>query len=210
METPLFSCAERLSFVEPAARRVRAASFLTTDEKRAAAGYGAQPDSASPQLKYREDQPRVPAGNPDGGRWTDGGGAAGNGRAQIAQADDTPPPLRRLHSDETYATDRVAKDSLEYLRKQPTDALVESLKPSSREPLVTKPDGTIMQGNTRVKILEERGYDVNALPRTPYTTFRSGGGGMSGGSGGIRGPGDIGGGLKPSPLLRPRRSDFLN
>ncbi|CCB65615.1 phage portal protein [Hyphomicrobium sp. 802] len=53
-------------------KRLEAASFLTTDEKRAAAGYDAQPDSASPQLKYREDQPRVPAGNPDGGRWTDG------------------------------------------------------------------------------------------------------------------------------------------
>jgi hypothetical protein len=24
-------------------------------------------------LKYRPDQPRVPAGNPDGGQWTDGG-----------------------------------------------------------------------------------------------------------------------------------------
>jgi len=42
-------------------KRLEAASFLTNDEKRAAAGYAAKPDS-SPSLKYREDQPRVPAG----------------------------------------------------------------------------------------------------------------------------------------------------
>lgn len=28
--------------------------------------------------KYREDQPRVPAGNPDGGQWTDDGGSSGS------------------------------------------------------------------------------------------------------------------------------------
>lgn len=28
-------------------------------------------------LKYREDQPRVPAGNPDGGQWTADGGSSG-------------------------------------------------------------------------------------------------------------------------------------
>jgi hypothetical protein len=26
------------------------------------------------QRKFSPDQPRVPAGNPDGGQWTDGGG----------------------------------------------------------------------------------------------------------------------------------------
>ncbi len=30
-------------------------------------------------LKYSPDQPRVPAGNPDGGQWTDGGGGGGGG-----------------------------------------------------------------------------------------------------------------------------------
>lgn len=34
-------------------------------------------------LKYNPDQPRVPAGNPDGGRWVgDGGGGAGGGLAR--------------------------------------------------------------------------------------------------------------------------------
>ena len=31
--------------------------------------------------KFHPDQPRVPAGNPDGGQWTDGGGGFGSGRS---------------------------------------------------------------------------------------------------------------------------------
>ncbi|RCW86080.1 hypothetical protein [Phyllobacterium bourgognense] len=31
--------------------------------------------------RYHPDQPRVPAGNPDGGQWTDGGGGFGSGRS---------------------------------------------------------------------------------------------------------------------------------
>jgi hypothetical protein len=70
-------------------KRLEAASFLTTDEKRAAAGYDAEPDSAVPQLKYREDQPRVPVGQSGGGQWTDGGGGgltSNDGRVRVAQA----------------------------------------------------------------------------------------------------------------------------
>lgn len=33
------------------------------------------------------------------------------------------------------------------------------------EPLKVKPDGRIMDRNTRIKVLEERGYDINSLPR---------------------------------------------
>jgi hypothetical protein len=32
------------------------------------------------ELRYIPDQPRVPAGNPDGGQWTDEGGLPGTGR----------------------------------------------------------------------------------------------------------------------------------
>src|SRR5437763_1681903 len=35
----------------------------------------------------------------------------------------------------------------------------------SREALRVKPDGRIMNGNTRIKVLEERGFDVDGLPR---------------------------------------------
>ncbi len=61
--------------------RIGAASFLTDDEKRAAAGYEPLPaQSPAPsslttlRAKYSPDQPRVPAGNSDGGQWTSGGG----------------------------------------------------------------------------------------------------------------------------------------
>ena len=43
-----------------------------------------------------------------------------------------------------------------------------SLAPGERESLKVKTDGTVMDGNTRAKVLEERGYDVNGLPREPY------------------------------------------
>jgi hypothetical protein len=74
------------------------------------------------------------------------------------------PPLQHIHSDATYQSGS-AKLALEYWRKQPTDAIVRSLAPGSREALRVKPDGRIMNGNTRTKVREERGVDVNSLPR---------------------------------------------
>ncbi len=57
-------------------KRVGEAGFLTDDEKRQAAGYEPLPASSLSTLlaKYDPNQPRVPAGNPDGGQWTSGGG----------------------------------------------------------------------------------------------------------------------------------------
>jgi hypothetical protein len=78
------------------------------------------------------------------------------------------PPLQRIHSDATYQSGS-AKLALEYWRKQPTDDIVRSLAPGSREALRVKPDGRIMNGNTRIKALEERGFDVNGLPRDIVT-----------------------------------------
>ncbi len=93
--------------------RLQGVTFLTDDEKRAAAGYepllmapsdspaGSRPEGAETEVadtgagpfdattKYRPDQPRVAAGNPDGGQWTDEGGgiSAGSGdRVRVAQA----------------------------------------------------------------------------------------------------------------------------
>ncbi len=62
-------------------KRVGEASFLTDDEKRAATGYAPLPASFAPLAKYDPNQPRVPAGNSDGGQWTSGGGyGVGNER----------------------------------------------------------------------------------------------------------------------------------
>jgi len=157
--------------------------------------------------KYSPDQPRVPAGNSDGGQWTSGGGGsvaprstgdrqrdtrADEGRSgqrdnRIRLAGDPPQPLQRIHPDATYERDLRARDSLEYWRGQPTDRIVDSLKPGGKDMLTTYPDGRIFDGNTRVKVLQERGYDVNSLPRemlrsSPMTPLRSrSGGGVGGG-----------------------------
>jgi hypothetical protein len=74
------------------------------------------------------------------------------------------PPLRRIHSDETLeaGSNRL---TLEYWRKQSTDDIVKSLQPWTPEALKVKPDGRIMNGNIRIKVLEERGIDINSLPR---------------------------------------------
>jgi hypothetical protein len=39
------------------------------------------------KASFDPNQPRVPAGNPDGGEWTDGGGGSGSGLVQVAQND---------------------------------------------------------------------------------------------------------------------------
>jgi hypothetical protein len=43
--------------------------------------------------------------------------------------------------------------------------MVKSLQPGNPEALKIKPDGRIINGNTRIKVLEERGFDINSLPR---------------------------------------------
>ena len=76
------------------------------------------------------------------------------------------PLLRRIH-EAVYEHDPNARKSLEYHRTRPTEEIIESLRPvpGNSEYLIVKPDGRIVQGNTRIKVLEERGYPVNDLPR---------------------------------------------
>ncbi len=113
-------------------------------------------------------QPR----DPDG-RWAaeaGGGQAASNSTPStphIIEVAGTDPPLKRIHPDSTYETDLEAKRSLEHWRNQSTDDIVKSLKDHPREFLKVKPDGRIFNGNTRIRILQERGYPVDSLPRTP-------------------------------------------
>ncbi len=87
-----------------------------------------------------------------------------NKKEQDKKTTDQQPNLRRIHSDETLNSGSN-KFNLESLRKQTTEKIVESLKPGQPEALKVKPDGSIFDGNTRIKILQERGFDVNSLPR---------------------------------------------
>jgi len=90
-------------------------------------------------------------GNAAGGG---GGGSGGGNRGR---------PLKELHDDSSFS-----KASLEFWRKKSTREIVDSLNPGQAEALRVKPDGTIMNGNTRIQILRERGFDVNLLPREPF------------------------------------------
>ncbi len=69
------------------------------------------------------------------------------------------PPLKFLHIESS-----LIDLKLEYFRKIPTEDLIESLKPEKAGALKTKQDGTIMDGHHRIKILRERGIDVDELP----------------------------------------------
>ena len=79
---------------------------------------------------------------------------------------DKEPRLKRVHSDDTIKNSN--KSGYEYWNNRSTQEIVDSLKPGSEEPMVVRPDGTILNGNTRALILEERGIDINSLsiPRT--------------------------------------------
>lgn len=74
------------------------------------------------------------------------------------------PPFRRIHSDQALEAG-VSRMALEYWRRQSTDDIVQSLQPGNPEALKVEPDGRVMNGNIRVKVLEERGFEISSLPR---------------------------------------------
>ena len=70
-------------------------------------------------------------------------------------------PLVRLHKPGMIGE----QARYDFWKGKPTEEIIESLKPDSRIPLRVNPDGTIVDGNTRIRVLEERGIDVNKLER---------------------------------------------
>ena len=70
------------------------------------------------------------------------------------------PKLKFLHSEEN-----LIELKLEYFRRISTEDLIASLKPEQEEALKAKKDGTMMDGHHRIKVLIERGIDVNKFPR---------------------------------------------
>lgn len=62
--------------------------------------------------KYRPDQPRVPAGNPDGGQWVDVGGGGGTTAADVAA---TAPADATINLDEAARRAAQAADNLRQL-----------------------------------------------------------------------------------------------
>jgi len=66
-----------------------------------------------------------------------------------------------MHSDDTI----TSTSSYDFWSRRSIDEIVESLRPGLRESLKVRADGLIENGNTRLKVLEERGYDINSLAR---------------------------------------------
>jgi hypothetical protein len=69
------------------------------------------------------------------------------------------PPLRFLHSEALLSAVKLAQ-----FRAMETTKLIESL-PGQTGALVTRADGTVLEGHHRLVVLRERGIDVDVLPR---------------------------------------------
>ena len=72
----------------------------------------------------------------------------------------TNPPLKMLHSDDT-----LNRIKLDKFNKLTDEELMGSLKPGQDGALKARSDGTVLEGHHRLKILRERGIDIDALPR---------------------------------------------
>lgn len=73
------------------------------------------------------------------------------------------PPLEPLHHESL-----LSQPKLTAFRKSETEALIASLRPGEPGALKTRTDGTIMDGHHRIRVLRERGVDVDALPRETW------------------------------------------
>jgi hypothetical protein len=71
-----------------------------------------------------------------------------------------PPPLIPLHPDSS-----LSRAKFEQYDKATTQQLIDSLRPGLAGSLKVRPDGTMVDGHHRIKILRNRGVDVDALPR---------------------------------------------
>ena len=74
------------------------------------------------------------------------------------------PELKTIHTDQA-ANSRLARMSYDYWSNKSTDSIVESLRPGEVDALRVAQDGRVFNGNTRIRVLLERGFDVHSLPR---------------------------------------------
>jgi hypothetical protein len=70
------------------------------------------------------------------------------------------PSLKPLHADSS-----LSPAKLEKYDKAADKQLIDSLRPGQPGSLKARPDGTIVDGHHRLKILRGRGIDIDALPR---------------------------------------------
>ena len=70
------------------------------------------------------------------------------------------PLLKFLHANEDL---NLVK--LNFFRRLPVSILKSSLLPGQTGSLKVRPDGTVLDGHHRLKVLSEQGEDINKLPR---------------------------------------------
>ena len=68
--------------------------------------------------------------------------------------------LKLLHSESSLSHAKLTKYG-----KLATQELIDSLKPGQIGSLKIRSDGTVIDGHHRLKILKDRGVDVDKLPR---------------------------------------------
>jgi hypothetical protein len=54
---------------------------------------------------------------------------------------------------------------LAHFHRLTTEEIIASLKPGQEGALKVRPDGTMADGHHRIRVLRDRGVDVDALPR---------------------------------------------
>jgi len=69
-------------------------------------------------------------------------------------------PLKSLHPESS-----LSRAKLGQFNKLSNLELIESLQPGQPGALKVRPDGTMIDGHHRIKILRDRGIDVDSLPR---------------------------------------------
>jgi hypothetical protein len=72
----------------------------------------------------------------------------------------TVPPLKPLHADSS-----LSPAKLQQYGKATTQELMDWLRPGQEGLLKTRSDGTVVDGHHRIKLLRDRGVDVDSLPR---------------------------------------------
>ena len=70
------------------------------------------------------------------------------------------PPLTPLHSEISLSQAKLGQ-----LDKLTDQEIMDSLQPGQAGALKVRPDGMIIDGHHRIKILRDRGINVDALPR---------------------------------------------
>ncbi len=177
--------------------RLEKASFLDRDEKRWAAGYGASPGGGGAGLaaKYNRDQPRVPAGNSDGGQWSDGSGGGGAvlsdatpdndwlPGSRLAQVRDPPRRIvsvggRSYHATEAEATQlAIALNRSEGARARlrPLDSnwqpVPQLSAPQTASGAITSYIALAQQAEARLLVIERGGLPLGFNSREDFTAF---------------------------------------